>query len=70
MTHPVLGDIGPLPRYRSGTHRHTGFMLAAGQGISPKSKIENGHALDIAPTILNFLGAKIPAHIEGKPILI
>jgi predicted AlkP superfamily phosphohydrolase/phosphomutase len=69
VAHPNLGNIGPLPRYRSGTHRHTGFILVSGEGIEPNSMIENGHALDVAPTILHCLGARIPEYIDGKAIV-
>ena len=33
-------------------------------------EIENGHVLDVGPTILHLLGTEIPAYLEGKPLLI
>jgi predicted AlkP superfamily phosphohydrolase/phosphomutase len=66
VSHPLLGIIGPMPHFRAGSHRHTGFLLASGPCISAGSTIEGGHALDIAPTILNLLDARIPQHIRGK----
>lgn len=66
VNHPALGTIGPMPHFRAGSHRHTGFLLASGPGISVGSDVAGGHALDIAPTILGLLGAGIPQHIRGK----
>lgn len=63
VSHPTLGSIGPLPRYRSGTHRNHGFFLGCGSKISPDIDIDSGHVLGIAPTILRLLGAPIPAHM-------
>ncbi|GAB4377336.1 MAG: hypothetical protein Kow00121_26460 [Elainellaceae cyanobacterium] len=65
---PEYGRIGPLPPYRAGSHRAEGFMLAAGPGISESSDLLNSHVLDIAPSILDLMGAPIPDHLEGKPL--
>jgi arylsulfatase A-like enzyme len=46
---------------------HRGFLLAAGPGVAPGGRPE-AHALDIPPTILALLGARIPAHFDGKPL--
>jgi hypothetical protein len=62
------GRIGPLPFQRSGSHVERGFVLAKGPGIPPASAGEEGHALDLAPTILSLLGATIPAYMEGRPL--
>lgn len=66
VEHPRYGQIGPVPHFRAGSHRHTGFILAQGPGIAAGSSVTNGHALDIAPTILSLLGAPIPQYIRGK----
>jgi len=66
VTHPDLGKIGPVPHFRAGSHRHTGFMIASGAKIKSNEQITNGHALDVAPTILNLLGKKIPSYMKGK----
>ncbi|MBD2103245.1 alkaline phosphatase family protein [Leptolyngbya sp. FACHB-261] len=66
---PDLGRIGPVPYNRTGSHRANGFLLAQGPGIVPGSQLPVGHALDLAPTILNLMGAPIPQHYEGKPLL-
>lgn len=64
-----LGRIGPVPYLRTGSHRAHGFFLAKGPGIEPNSTLPVGHALDLAPTILNLMGAPIPEHFEGKPLV-
>jgi predicted AlkP superfamily phosphohydrolase/phosphomutase len=66
---PTLGRIGPLPFNRSGSHVHRGFLLAAGTGLPIGERLPDGQALDIAPTILRLVGAPIPAHFDGAPLL-
>jgi predicted AlkP superfamily phosphohydrolase/phosphomutase len=66
---PTAGRIGPVPFKRSGGHVHRGFFLAAGDGVRAGVSLGEHHALDIAPTILDLLGAAIPVHFEGRPIL-
>jgi predicted AlkP superfamily phosphohydrolase/phosphomutase len=66
---PDLGQIGPVPHLRTGSHRARGFCLAQGPDITPGSSLPVGHALDLAPTILNLMGAPVPKHCEGKPLL-
>lgn len=65
---PIFGRIGPVPHYRSGSHRSEGFILAKGEGIIPNSELPKGHALDLSPTILNLMGAPIPDYFEGSPL--
>jgi len=66
---PDVGRIGPVPYFRTGSHRSQGFLLAHGPGIAPNSSLPIGHALDLAPTILNLVGAPIPNYCEGRPLL-
>jgi predicted AlkP superfamily phosphohydrolase/phosphomutase len=65
---PDYGRIGPFPPYRAGSHRAEGFILATGSNIQPDSSSSDGHVLDLAPTILDLMGAPIPEHLEGKPL--
>ena len=65
---PDVGRIGPVPHYRSGSHRPEGFILATGPDIPERAEIPTGHALDLAPTILNMMEAPIPEHLEGKAL--
>lgn len=67
---PLYGEIpwptpGHNPEGRSGNHNNQGFLIAYGKEIR-KSKIENAHLLDLAPTILSLLGEAIPEQMEGK----
>ena len=64
-----LGRIGPVPHYRSGSHRHTGFMLTKAKGINADSHLPDAHAMDIGPTILSMLGAAVPEYMAGKNCL-
>jgi predicted AlkP superfamily phosphohydrolase/phosphomutase len=68
VDHPRLGRIGPVPFKRAGSHVHRGFLLAHGDGIPAGQRRGEHHALAIAPTILQLLGATPPPHIEGTPI--
>jgi predicted AlkP superfamily phosphohydrolase/phosphomutase len=66
---PRLGRIGPAPFNRSGSHVDRGFILAAGPDIAPSSLNSTGHALDIAPTILEMMGAPVAEHLDGRPLI-
>ncbi|NES83717.1 MAG: nucleotide pyrophosphatase, partial [Moorea sp. SIO2B7] len=66
---PDFGRIGPVTYYRSGGHRPNGFLLAKGPGIVPNSDLREGQAIDIAPTILELMEAKIPEYFDGKSLL-
>lgn len=68
VDHPRAGRIGPVPFKRSGSHVHRGFLMAAGPGIPAGARLPEAHALDIPPTILTMLGARIPTHFDGKPL--
>jgi predicted AlkP superfamily phosphohydrolase/phosphomutase len=57
---------GKNPDGRSGNHRFEGFLLAAGENIKQNSSFEKKHIVDLAPTILHILGAKIPEKFEGQ----
>ncbi|MGB3615202.1 MAG: hypothetical protein WBA10_15520, partial [Elainellaceae cyanobacterium] len=65
---PDVGRIGPIPHYRSGSHRPEGFFIANGPGIEPAATLDGGHALDISPTILQLMGAPVPDYLEGKAL--
>jgi predicted AlkP superfamily phosphohydrolase/phosphomutase len=66
---PDVGRIGPVPYYRTGGHRNTGFMLAAGPGIEPGSVLPMQEVVDFPATILQMMGAPIPEYFEGVPLL-
>ncbi|BAU66540.1 type I phosphodiesterase/nucleotide pyrophosphatase [Stanieria sp. NIES-3757] len=66
---PDVGRIGPITYNRPGGHREHGFLMAAGPGIEPGSHLNHGRAVDLSATILNLMGAELPAYFDGKPLL-
>ena len=66
---PDLGRIGPLTHCRAGGHKGQGFMMLKGSNITPGVQIIDGETVDLAPTILNLMGAPIPHHLEGRPLI-
>lgn len=66
---PDLGRIGPVPYIRTGSHRSDGFITIAGPNIESGTALPIGHALDLAPTILELLNTEIPDFYPGKSII-
>jgi len=66
---PDFGRIGPLTHFRAGGHREEGFLMVKGPGITPGSSLLEGEAIDLAPTILELMGAPIPEYFDGKSLL-
>jgi predicted AlkP superfamily phosphohydrolase/phosphomutase len=66
---PAFGRLGPLPFRDTGGHRPEGFLIAYGDGIAADGTLEQGHVIDLAPTILSRMGLSPPAHMEGKALL-
>lgn len=66
---PDCGRIGPVPYRRPGGHRPQGVLFARGPRIAPGSYLMGGHVVDLAPTLLDLMGAPIPEHLEGRPLL-
>ncbi|NEO99697.1 MAG: nucleotide pyrophosphatase [Symploca sp. SIO2E9] len=67
---PELGRIGPVPYRRTGSHRGRGFLSVKGPGITAGSTLAEGHGVDLAPTILELMGAPIPEYMDGKPLVV
>ncbi len=65
---PNVGRIGPLPFYRTGGHRASGFIIANGPKVDSNLELNSPHLLDLTPTIMGLLGASIPEHFDGKPL--
>ncbi len=61
---PSFGRMGPVPYRRSGSHTIDGFVAMGGPGI-PQGELQLGHAVDLAPTILQLMGAPIANHLDG-----
>jgi len=65
---PRFGRIGPAPYFRTGGHSNRGFLIARGPGFAPGGRLPDGDPLDLAPTLLDMLGAPIPGHCEGRSL--
>ncbi len=69
------GDVrwergAPFPSGRSGNHTPRGWFVAAGSGIPALGALDAPHdILDLVPTAFDWLGAPVPPHFEGTPIL-
>ncbi|MEA2575255.1 MAG: hypothetical protein QOH93_2553 [Chloroflexia bacterium] len=60
---------GPkLPSGRAGNHTNRGWVLMSGDGIEPGNSLGANHIMDLAPTLLSWLGAEPPATFQGRPI--
>lgn len=66
---PQVGRIGPVPYHRTGGHRNTGFLTAAGPAVPSGIELSPGEAVDFAPTILNLMGAPVDARFDGRNLL-
>lgn len=66
---PDVGRIGPLPHFRAGGHWNRGFVLAAGPEIAAGTRLPEAEVVDLAPTILGFMGCPVPTHFEGRSVL-
>jgi predicted AlkP superfamily phosphohydrolase/phosphomutase len=64
-----LGRIGPVPFLRTGSHRSQGFIVTKGDRVEAGSTLTEGHALDLAPTIMQLMGASLPDYFEGKSLI-
>jgi predicted AlkP superfamily phosphohydrolase/phosphomutase len=65
---PDVGDIGPMPFFRSGGHCSTGFLAMRGPQIAPGARLPDTAAVDLTATLLWLLGKPVPAHIQGHPV--
>ena len=63
---PGYGRIGPVPHHRTGSHRAHGFLMAAGPDIDATRFKGDGHALDLAPTLLGLLGLPDTQRLSGQ----
>ena len=60
---------GHVPSGRSGHHRSTGFLFAAGDRVAGRSRIGDGHILDLAPTVFSLLDLDVPGVMPGHSLL-
>lgn len=61
--HTLENDTGP----DDANHAQHGIYLLSGDGITPGR--EDGHLLQIAPTLLRVLGKRIPRDMRYKPLV-
>jgi predicted AlkP superfamily phosphohydrolase/phosphomutase len=57
-------DFGVLPI--SGTHRPEGILLAVGPGIETGQTVTGAKLIDLAPTMMAFLGVPVPCALDGR----
>ena len=62
-----LGSRSANP-FNSGNHRREGIVLLNGAGVEPGSTIDDATVLDIAPTVLHYLGYPVADDMSGKPL--
>ncbi|MGF1607966.1 MAG: alkaline phosphatase family protein [Kiloniellales bacterium] len=66
LDHPTLGRFGPFAHRRTGAHTNYGFFIASGPGITPGLQVSGATWVDVAPMILELLGAPIPDYMDGR----
>ncbi|MFB3903565.1 MAG: alkaline phosphatase family protein [Acidobacteriota bacterium] len=59
---------GIVPFY-VGNHRPNAFAIVTGPEVPEGERLEDGHILDLAPTILWLLGLEAPEHMDGKVLV-
>ena len=52
--------------YYTGNHRPAAFFIARGPNIKESKTLNDGHIVDIAPTLLAMMDIKIPENFDGK----
>jgi hypothetical protein len=69
LEHPRLGLIGPVPLHKTGHHTgEYGIAYLAAPGLEPGERGVRS-AFDVAPTIVQLLGAKPATRLAGKSLL-
>ena len=72
----VTGDFNPLYSeillpirkgrdFHIGMHHPDGILLAAGPRVRPDSRIAGARLIDVAPTVLAWLGLAVPESMDG-----
>jgi predicted AlkP superfamily phosphohydrolase/phosphomutase len=52
--------------FNSGNHRREGIVLLNGPGVRPGSKLHDATVLDIAPTVLHYMGYPVADDMPGE----
>ncbi|MEK7866478.1 MAG: alkaline phosphatase family protein [Planctomycetota bacterium] len=64
-------DDGPLidvERGHTGDHNERGILVAVGGGVRRGAAIEGARLVDIAPTVLELLGAPVTSDLDGRSL--
>jgi predicted AlkP superfamily phosphohydrolase/phosphomutase len=56
------------PAAVKGSHRMEGILLLSGEGVRGGAAPEGAELMDIAPTVLAYLGQPIPSWMDGRPL--
>ena len=70
LSSKVFGAAGHAGVRRSGEHREFGIFLTVGAGVRGGGDVGIVESYDIAPTILEILGIKPSADLDGRAIKI
>lgn len=62
LSNKVFSDFHHLP----GWHKREGILLARGEGFRGGAVVEGASIVDLAPTILYYLGLAIPTYMDGS----
>jgi predicted AlkP superfamily phosphohydrolase/phosphomutase len=60
--------LGPVPFWKSGSHRPNGFVIGRGPGIARQAADGRASVIDLAPTVLRLLDCAVPPQLAGKPL--
>jgi predicted AlkP superfamily phosphohydrolase/phosphomutase len=63
-----LGRLGPVPFWKSGSHRPSGFVIGRGPGIPGRAAGGRARVIDLAPTVLDLMGCPLPPQLPGRPL--
>jgi predicted AlkP superfamily phosphohydrolase/phosphomutase len=65
---PTLGTFGPAPSLRASSHSAEGFWAACGPDVPRIQEELSGSVLDIAPSLLDLVGARPPQPLQGRSL--
>lgn len=51
---------------KSGSHRPDGLVILTGTGIMPRAALKDAQLVDIAPTVLYWMGQPVPTYMDGR----
>lgn len=52
----------------SGMHRDDGLLIAGGPGVRRGEKFAGGSVVDLAPTVMYWMGHEVPCDMDGRPL--